>query len=94
MSRPKLTTPTRMVKIYLKQPLAAKVDLHLFSEAEGRIPYSAWAKFLEERISDYFESAPLDLATIAPGSAHIPSDTFYVRGLPQALEILKEITKC
>lgn len=92
--KPKSIIPTEKLIVFIRAPLIARLQLHLWSEAEGKIPYGGYQKFFEERIQDFFDSEVLDLGTIAAGSAHIPTDTFYVRGAPQALEILKGITKC
>lgn len=46
----------RPVKLHLHiaEDLRAKVDLHLFSTLEGRVPVGAYRRFFEELIQDYF----------------------------------------
>lgn len=47
----------RPVKLttYLPEDLRAKLDLHLYSEVEGRVPHGAYSKFLAERVREFFE---------------------------------------
>jgi hypothetical protein len=47
-----VSRPTKAVKPtekYLSIPsdLATKVDLKLFSDLEGKVPYGAWSKYVE-----------------------------------------------
>ena len=50
MGRPrKITRPVEKA-ISLPEDLTALVDLELFSEVEGRVPYGAWAKYLTELV--------------------------------------------
>jgi hypothetical protein len=41
---------------------AARLELHLFSEAEQRLPHAARQKFFTQRLREYFEWHKLDLA--------------------------------
>lgn len=42
--------------------LKTRMDLMLYSEVEGKVPYGEHAKFLARRIREYFEWKSLDLA--------------------------------
>lgn len=39
---------------YIPEDLRAKMDLHLFSHVEGRIPLGAYSKFFEQLLRDFF----------------------------------------
>lgn len=39
----------------IPEDLRAKLDLHLFSAVEGRVPHGAYSKFLGERIREFFD---------------------------------------
>ena len=54
MPRPKQTTPSIMKNIALPEPLAAKLELELFSELEGRIPTGAYKDFFTQLLVQYF----------------------------------------
>lgn len=45
------------VKFHIRLPVDVKVqlDLYLFSELEGRVPYGAYTKFFEERAREFFD---------------------------------------
>lgn len=51
--------------VYLRtgipESLMAPLQLHLFSQMEGRIPKGAYQEFLSERIREFFEWRRIDL---------------------------------
>lgn len=55
MARPKKTIRTVYKNIGLPEDLAAKMELHLYSEVEGRIPFGAQQEFLTKLLQDFFE---------------------------------------
>lgn len=55
MGRPKQTTPAVFRNIALPEPLANKLDLHLFSEVEGRVPHGAYKVFFSDLLEQFFE---------------------------------------
>jgi hypothetical protein len=55
MPRPKRTIRTVVLKAALSEDLAARVQLHLFSEVEGKIPLGAYQLFFTELVSRFFE---------------------------------------
>lgn len=72
MPRKKLLNPTERLHVRLPGDLATKVELLLFSEAEGRVPYGAYQEFITRRLTEFFEDKPLDLAPFLgtlPGEA-------------------------
>jgi hypothetical protein len=54
MARPKQTTPAVPINLSLPEPLAAKVQIELFSELEGRIPVGAYKQFFTDLLENYF----------------------------------------
>lgn len=50
----------RPVKLttYLPEDLRAKLDIHLYSEVEGRVPHGAYSAFLADRVREFFASKP------------------------------------
>lgn len=81
----KLAVPNRQFKIMLPEEETARLELHLWSEAEQRIPYAARQRFIVERIQEYFARESLDLAAflgLPPGTV--------VYGDKHAIEHLKE----
>jgi len=68
--------------------LRTKLDLHLYSELEGRVPQGSHQEFLSSRIREFFESETLDLAPYAAG---VPPGNQSVRGSPSTIQLLKWI---
>ena len=51
MARPKNVTKSVEKTVCLPEDLVAKVDLILWSELEGKVPFGAWQRFLIECIN-------------------------------------------
>lgn len=51
--RPAIIKPVEK-KLSLDAELVAKVELMLFSDIEGRVPYGAWAGFIEQLLREHF----------------------------------------
>jgi hypothetical protein len=56
MSRPKRTIRTIYKNIALPEDLVAKLELELFSEVEGRIPFGAQQEFFVKLLREHFEA--------------------------------------
>jgi hypothetical protein len=56
MARPKQTIRTVYFHIGLPEDLAAKIQLHVFSELEGKIPMGAYQKFFTEVVRAKFDA--------------------------------------
>ena len=52
MARPRKVTPSVEKTICLARDLVIAVDLELYSELEGRIPFGAWQRYIESLIRD------------------------------------------
>jgi hypothetical protein len=54
MARPKKTQRTIYKNIGLPEDLVVRIETHLFSELEGKIPFGAQQEFFEMLCRDYF----------------------------------------
>jgi hypothetical protein len=54
MGRPKQTIRHIYKTISLPEPLVARIELELFSEVEGKIPFGAQQEFFVGLITEYF----------------------------------------
>ena len=89
MSRRKNIIPSVKLTVMLPEDTLGKLQLHLFSEMEGRVPLGAYQAFLSERIEEFFRQRSLDLAPFAgcdPG-------LFLVWGSPTTLTVLERALK-
>ena len=79
--------PTEDLHVYVKRPLAVRVRLLLYSEAEQRVPHGALAKFFEELIVRHLDFQSLDLApyTAAPAGLHV------IKAAPETIDLLRKI---
>lgn len=55
MGRPTLINPTVSIHMQIRRDLMTKVDLLLYSNVEGKVPYGAYQRFFTERLNEYFE---------------------------------------
>ena len=56
MARPKKLIRTVFKNIALPEDLVAKLELELFSEIEGKIPFGKQQEFFTKLLTDYFNS--------------------------------------
>lgn len=54
MPRPKSLIPKTRVEIQLHSDLVARMDLLLFSDVQGRVPYGAREEFIANLIREHF----------------------------------------
>ena len=57
MARPASINKPIEKKLSLDAELVAKVELALFSDLEGRVPYGAWSGLIEQLLREYFGRA-------------------------------------
>ena len=50
MGRPRKAIPSVEKNISLPRDLVVAVELELYSEVEGKVPFAAWQKYLEDLI--------------------------------------------
>lgn len=60
MRRPNVIRPVPLTTSF-PEDLRAKLDLHCYSPAEGRVPKGAIQKFLIERIREYFNKSTVSV---------------------------------
>lgn len=53
MKPPKILRPIRL-STTIPEDVRAKLDLYLYSEVEGRVPFGAYQKFIVERTQEFF----------------------------------------
>lgn len=77
----------KRVSLYLMLPMSVRgrLDMHLYSELENRVPQGAYQAFFLERIRDFFDSRSIDLAPYLGTEEGIA----VVRGSPETIEQLK-----
>lgn len=83
--RKPLIEPSSSLNVHLPEGLRTRMDLLLFSEAEGRVPKGAYARFISSRLVEFFEHRRLDLS---PYLATLPGEAV-VGGPPTVLEALR-----
>ena len=76
--------PSVRLTTSLPESVRARLDLHLHSEVEGRVPRGAYQDFLVERIYEHFEWKILDLSSYG-----LP-EGYFVRGPEAMINALKE----
>lgn len=52
MPRPRAAIPRRLLNLALPEDLRARLDLHLYSEVEGRVPQGAYQEFFSRLIRE------------------------------------------
>jgi hypothetical protein len=55
MPKPRRTDRPVEKSINLPQTLCAQVDLLLYSELEGRVPFGAWSKLIEQLLKSHVD---------------------------------------
>lgn len=91
MARPASINKPIEKKLSLGAELVAKVELALFSDLEGRVPYGAWSGLIEQLLREYFSRAErqralaeaLQTAMVSgdPEAAHSTADALLVSEL-------------
>jgi hypothetical protein len=83
MPRKANVIPSDRLYAHIPRDLLVKLNLHLWSELENRVPYGAHSTWIAERIRDYFEYRSLDLAPFGfpPG--------FFVSGPEEVINQLR-----
>lgn len=106
MARPASINKPIEKKLSLDAELAARVELALFSDLEGRVPYGAWSGLIEQLLREHFNRAErqralaeaLQVAAISgdPETAHCHADTLLISELETLgydLSAFKAMTK-
>ena len=86
MGHPINLLPCTPLNTSLPVDVRARLDLHLFSDVEGRVPKGAYQRLLTDLINQYLDNRVLDLA---PYLGLQPSAAI-VRGTSLTIDMLKE----
>lgn len=71
---PNVIRPTQLT-VALPADIRARLDLHLWSDLERRVPHGAYAKFLTQLLREYFDARnPINSSPIGP-----PEETDHVQ---------------
>ena len=90
MSRPRNLDPPVVMEVSLPLTLRTKLDLLLFSEAEGKVPFGAYRDFFSLKIRETLSSESFDLGPVLgemPGYYIISGRPEVIRKLKSLLEI-------
>ena len=58
MARPKATIKRVRVEVRIPEALAARMDLHLYSDIQKRVPYEARGELITKLLQEFFQSQP------------------------------------
>lgn len=83
MARPKAPVPKVVLNLWLPLEVRTKLDLHLVSELEGRVPHGAYSDFFTARVKEHFEWETLDLGL------HGGPAGYFIRGPKEMIAWLK-----
>jgi hypothetical protein len=86
MGRKSLLRPTASLDVHIDAELRTRLDLLLWSEAEGRVPKGAYQRIFNTLLTQLLDHKTLDLA---PFLGTLPGEAT-VRGHPMTLERLVE----
>ena len=83
MPRKAAITPNRHLHTTIPADLAARLDLFLWSEVEGRVPQGAYQSFICDAIRVFFETRTVDMGKLCGSPAPV-----VISGTPEALATL------
>lgn len=52
--RPANIIPSSRLELQIRADMRARLDIHLFSDVEGRVPKGAYAAFFDQRLREFF----------------------------------------
>lgn len=82
---PDILRPTRL-ETSLPEDLRARLDLHLYSELEGKVPKGAYQKLIIQLLSEALDQESLDLGDWC---GMVPKGTYILRSSRANIEQLK-----
>ena len=88
MRQPDIIRPIKLTTT-LPEDVRARLDLHLFSTLENRVPKGAYQQFFIERIREFFDSKVLDLSEFC----RVPTRGTVVRGSEASVNLLREMLR-
>lgn len=85
MARPPNIRRPVSIHTHLPEDVWTRLSLHLLSDAQGKVPRGAYSAFLEERISEFFDTAILDIGPWLDASG----PPLIIKGSPHSIDRLK-----
>lgn len=64
MARPKNVIPTLEKKFQIEASLCVRMELELYSDIEGKVPYGAQSEFLNRLIREHYQRIDAGTAVI------------------------------
>lgn len=61
MPRPRNIERTEQLCVWLPESLLGRLTLHLWSDAEQRVPHGAFQRFITQLLTDYFKRIDSDV---------------------------------
>lgn len=89
MPKPRNIIPSRQIKISIPETEAARLDLLLYAEGEGRVPQGSYREFLLKAIREAWEFRALDLSPFCgspPGAFLVRAEEPVIRALEKTLK--------
>jgi len=89
MARPRNVTPSVSIHLHLPGSLGTRLNLLLWSEAEGRVPHGEYQKFFTDRLTEYFNHRTLDIGPFLgqlPGTLQVSGNDSSIAALLQHLQ--------
>ena len=100
MARPKKVIRCKAKNLLLPENLIAKVDLELFSELEGKVPFAAWQTFTVKCIENYFAIRAAnakyrqELDKLSNGDINAyPADAYEAERVRELIALINETNK-
>ena len=85
MARPPSSIPMVRQNLTIPAEMAARIDLLLFSELEGRVPQGAYQTFFTRLLREYFESNELDLTPYGLAGMSVRGNPYTLAKLAEAI---------
>ncbi len=92
MPRKKNVIPSHQLLVRLPEPILARMNLHLYSDVEQRIPLGSHQRFLSQLINEFFSRKALDVSSFLgqpPGTSIVLGDAATIQSLTNHLEANK-----
>lgn len=87
MPRAKPVSPNVLLKAWITPELLTRLQLHLFSQVEGKIPHGKISEFVSDRLREFFGWKQLDLSPYGlPGGYFVKAPAAMIDELKRKLE--------
>jgi hypothetical protein len=83
--RPDVIRPVKLTTT-IPEDVRTRLDIHLYSDLEGRVPQGAYQTFFVDRIREFFDWQTFDLSEIFP---ELPEGQYRVKGPFETINLLR-----